>query len=110
MVLSIFIDNPLDSLGTSFTNNKTLSVFSSGLIEMNDCGNTCLRNNSLGIINNEGIINLHTNAVNGLYGINNLGTFNNNGTVTIENIYGREIRIALGSIFDCNAGSTVEVR
>ena len=107
---NINIDNPSDSLGVSLTNNKNINVFSTGSIIMNDCGNTCIRNNSLGNIVNNGTITLHTNAVNGLYGINNIGTITNNGTITVENIYGREIRIALGSVFDCNSDSSLEVR
>lgn len=107
---TINIDNPSDSLGVSLINNKNINIFSSGNLLMNDCGNTCIRNNNTGIIINNGIVTLHTNAINGLYGINNIGSFTNNGTVTVENIYGKEIRIALGSVFDCNADSSIELR
>lgn len=108
---SLSITNPINTSGTALTNSGSVLVNSSATVSITNCGSTAIRNQAGRDFNNNGILSVVNNhAVNGLYGINNLGQFYNTGQITIENINGKEIRLASGSLLENTDAGTIDLK
>ena len=105
------ISNPLNTTGTAIQNSGNLLINSTGTLTVLNFGSTALRNTSIGSVNNNGVITINNNhTLNGLYGIDNLGNFNNAGQITVQNITGKDIRLANGSLFDNSDSGTIDLK
>ncbi|HRG66241.1 MAG TPA: hypothetical protein PLV12_10565, partial [Saprospiraceae bacterium] len=108
---NISISNPLNTSGTAFTNSGSLLINSSSMLTITNSGSTAIRNQAAGEITNNGIISiLNNHATNGLYGIDNLGMFSNSGQITIENIQGKDIRLASGGMLENSDAGTIDLK
>lgn len=108
---NISISNPLNTSGTAFTNSGSLLINSSSMLTITNSGSTAIRNQTAGEITNNGIISiLNNHATNGLYGIDNLGMFSNSGQITIENIQGKDIRLASGGMLENSDAGTIDLK
>ncbi len=105
------ITNPINTSGIAFSNSGSMLINSSATLNISNSGSTGIYNAVGADFNNNGILTLLNNhAVNGLYGINNLGTFSNTGQITIENINGKEIRLAPGSMLENSDAGTIDLK
>lgn len=108
---NISIANPLNTSGTAFTNSGSLLINSSSMLTITNSGSTAIRNQAAGEITNNGIISiLNNHTTNGLYGIDNLGMFSNSGQITIENIQGKDIRLASGGMLENSDAGTIDLK
>jgi Putative metal-binding motif len=108
---TINISNPLNTLGVALTNSGILSINSSSTVNITNAGATAIRNNVGATFDNNGVLNITNNHVtNGQFGIDNRGAMTNTGQMTISNINGKEIRLAVGSMLQNTDLGTIEAK
>ncbi len=108
---TVNITNPLNTSGIALTNSGTVSINSSSTINITNAGATAIRNNAAAIFDNNGVLNITNNhPTNGLYGIDNRGNMSNTGQLTISNINGKEIRLAVGAMLQNTDLGTIEAK
>jgi hypothetical protein len=105
------INNPLNTTGIALTNSGTILLNSSAKLNINNAGATALRNNTGATFDNNGNFNIINNhPTNGLYGIDNRGSMSNTGLLSVSNIVGKEIRLAVGSNLSNTDLGIIEVK
>jgi hypothetical protein len=105
------ISNPLNTSGIALTNSGTIGINSSSTFNITNAGATAVRNNTGAIFDNNGVLNITNNHVtNGQYGIDNRGNMTNTGQMTISNINGKEIRLAVGAMLQNTDLGTIEAK
>jgi Metallo-peptidase family M12/Putative metal-binding motif len=108
---NVNITNPLNTSGIALTNSGTTAINSSATMTITNAGATAIRNNAASTFDINGVLDITNNhPTNGQYGIDNRGIMSNTGQVTISNINGKEIRLAVGAIFENTDLGTIEAK